>query len=160
MPATELDALAARLDRLESIEAIRQLKARYCAGCDDDHNPETLTALFWPDAVWEASDIARCEGHEQIRAFFQGLRDGGTMRKLAHNAINPDIDVEGDEATGHWRLIMLWTANTPDGGTQYMRIIGWYRERYRRIDGVWKFQHLFCQVDESGPYTVEPSRMG
>lgn len=154
------DGLLERIDRLESIEAIRSLKARYCAGCDDDHNPDTLLELFWPDAVWEASDIARCEGHREIRAFFQQMRDGGTMRNSGHHAVNPDIIVSGDEATGHWRLIMLWTGNATEGGLQYQRIIGWYRERYQRRNGVWKFQHLFCQVEESGPYAIEPSRMG
>lgn len=154
------DGLLERVDRLESIEAIRSLKARYCAGCDDDHNPDTLLALFWPDAVWEASEIARCEGHAEIRAFFQQMRDGGTMRNSGHHAVNPDITVDGDEATGHWRLIMLWTGNAVDGDIQYQRIIGWYRERYQRRNGVWKFQHLFCQVEESGPYAIEPSRMG
>ena len=67
--------LAARIQRLEDIEAIRRLKARYCAACDDDHNPDTLVTLFAPDAVWEASGIARAEGHAEIRDFFQGMRD-------------------------------------------------------------------------------------
>ncbi|MEM6708704.1 MAG: nuclear transport factor 2 family protein [Pseudomonadota bacterium] len=151
--------LLERLDRLESAEAIRRLKAAYCAGCDDDHNPDTLTDLFWPDAVWEAAGIAHCEGETAIRAFFQQMRDGGTMRNSAHHAINPDIEVDGDTASGHWRLLMLWTGNAVGGDVQYQRIIGWYRERYERRNGIWKFKQLYCEVEESGPYTVEPSRM-
>lgn len=153
-------SLAARIQRLEDIEAIRQLKARYCAGCDDDHNPDTLIRLFAPDAVWEASGIARAEGHDEIRAFFTSMGTSGRIRNSAHHAINPDIDVNGDEATGHWRLIMLYTGNTPDGDVQYQRIIGWYRERYVRLDGDWKFQQLYCEVEESAAYPIEEGRLG
>lgn len=76
------------------------------------------------------------------------------MLRTAHNVFNPSIEVDGDEATGHWRLVMLYTANTDDPAKRYQRIIGWYRERYERIDGIWRFRHLFCQVEESGPYTA------
>lgn len=156
MPNSTLEQ---RVARLEDIEAIRQLKARYCAGCDDDHNPDTLVPLFAANAVWEASGIARCEGHEEIRGYFAGLRASGRIRNSAHNVSNPDIEVNGDEATGHWRLVMLYTANTPDGSVQYQRIIGWYRERYVRLDGTWKFQHLYCEVEEADAYPTEASRL-
>lgn len=144
-----------RLDRLESIEAIKQLKARYCAGCDDDHNPESLAALFHLDAVWESTTNGRYEGIDAIRGFFADLRASQRIRNSAHHAINPIIDVSGDSATGHWRLIMLYTANVPDGGVQYLRIVGWYRETYRRTGGVWRFQSLYCEVEEHAPYAVE-----
>ena len=32
--------LEKRITVLEDIEAIKMLKARYCAICDDDHNPD------------------------------------------------------------------------------------------------------------------------
>jgi len=32
--------LAQRIARLEDIESIKQLKARYCAVCDTGHDPE------------------------------------------------------------------------------------------------------------------------
>jgi hypothetical protein len=144
--------LALRLQRLEDIESIRQLKARYCAGCDDDHNPETLTTLFAVDAVWEATGIARAQGHTEITAFFQSMRDSGRIRRSAHHAMNPDIDVNGDTATGHWRLIMLYTSNDADETQRYQRIIGSYTERYIKRDGHWLFAHLYCEVEESGPY--------
>jgi ketosteroid isomerase-like protein len=147
-----------RLQILEDIEAIRQLKARYCAGCDDDHDPDTLTGLFHDDAVWEATSNGRYEGSAAIRGFFSDLRASGRIRNSAHHAINPIIEVDGDSATGHWRLIMLYTSNTSDGGHQYLRIIGWYRETYRRKNGEWRFQSLFCQVEEHAAYPVEALR--
>lgn len=143
--------LAERLQRLEDIEAIRVLKARYCQACDDDHDPEALTALFTEDGVWEASISGPHEGHEAIRGYFSALRASGRIRNSAHNAFNPIIEVDGDEATGHWRLLMLYSVATGDA-VEYFRIIGWYRERYRRVDGQWRFSRLYCQVEEHGAY--------
>ena len=144
-----------RLRVLEDIEEIRKLKARYCAACDDAHNPETLGPLFAPHAVWEAAGVGRAEGREAIQALLGGIGRSGTIRNSGHHAINPIIEVDGDVATGHWRLIMLYTGLRPDGTPQYRRIIGWYREKYVRLDGRWHFEHLFCQVEESAPYALE-----
>ncbi len=144
-----------RLQVLEDIEAIRKLKARYCAACDDSHNPETLGPLFAEDAVWEASGVGRAEGRKAIQKLLGDIGRSGRIRNSAHHAINPIIDVDGDHATGHWRLIMLYTGYRPDRTPQYIRIIGWYREQYVRGDGCWQFQHLFCEVEEHGPYVLD-----
>ncbi len=152
----ERDTPAARLQVLEDLEAIRKLKARYCQLCDDDHNPEGLTELFVADGVWEATVSGRYEGAEAIRGFFTGMRESGRIRNSAHHALNPLIEVDGDRATGHWRLIMLYTANVPEPLPSFFRIIGWYREAYVRTDSGWRFESLFCQVEENGPYIVAP----
>ena len=145
-----------RLQVLEDIEAIRRLKARYCQLCDDDHDPQGLAALFVEDGVWEATVSGRFEGTTAIEGYFAALRASGRIITSAHNAINPDIEVNGDEATGHWRLIMLYTAKVPEPLPRFYRIIGWYRESYVRTDAGWRFKKLFCQVEESGPYVTAP----
>ena len=150
--------LARRVRTLEDIEAIRRLKAAYCAACDDDHDPDTLQSLFAPDGVWEVEGNVRNEGHAAIREWFQALRDSKRMRNTAHNVFNPIIEVDGDTARGHWRLLMLYTANTDDPAKRYQRIIGLYEEKYVRVHGAWKFQHLHCKVEESGPYAAQDLR--
>jgi SnoaL-like domain len=147
--------LEARLQRLEDIESIRQLKARYCAGCDADHDPALLGPLFHDDAVWEASGIGRFAGREAITGYFSALRATGRIRNSEHCAMNPIIDINGDTATGHWRLLMLYTANVPGSAPEFFRIIGWYREQYRRLAGEWRFQSLFCQVEEHAAYRLK-----
>ena len=144
----------ARLRTLEDIEAIRHLKARYCAACDDDHNPQRLAPLFAEDAVWRATGVGRAEGRAAIAERLGRIGTSGRIRNSAHHAVNPIIEVDGDQATGHWRLIMLYTGNLPDGQVQYMRIIGWYKEKYVRIGREWLFQHLYCEVEENAPYPV------
>ena len=143
-----------RLRVLEDIEEIRQLKARYCAACDDSHNPDKLGELFADNAVWEATGVGRAEGREAIKALLGGIGSSGTIRNSGHHALNPIIEVDGDRATGHWRLIMLYTAYRRDRSLEYRRIVGWYRERYARIDGRWQFEHLYCEVEEHAPYVI------
>ncbi len=145
---------ARRLQVLEDIEAIKKLKARYCQACDDDHNPAKLGPLFAEDATWEASTMGKAEGREAIKAMLGAVGTSGTIRNSAHNAINPIIEVDGDRATGDWRLIMLYTGIYPDGSLHFSRIIGWYKETYVRVDGAWLFQSLFCQVEEAAPYQL------
>ena len=42
-----------RLARVESIERIRFLKARYCDLCDDGYDADALCELFTKDAIWD-----------------------------------------------------------------------------------------------------------
>lgn len=148
-------SVEARLRILEDIEQIRKLKARYCAACDDSHNPETLGPLFAADAIWEASGVGRAEGRDAIKTLLGDIGRSGTIRNSGHHALNGIIDVDGERATGHWRLIMLYTAYRADRSLQYRRIIGWYREQYARIEDQWHFQHLYCEVEEHAPYALE-----
>jgi hypothetical protein len=153
-------SLAQRIRALEDLEAIRKLKARYCAACDDDHDPEALGPLFAEDATWEATGMGRAVGRAAIQEKLGAVGRSGRIRNSAHHAINPILDVDGDHATGHWRLIMLYTANHPDGSLRFLRIIGWYRERYVRVAGEWLFQSLACTVEEHAPYQLAPRESG
>ncbi len=148
-------SLEAQIQRLADIEEIKQLKAKYCAACDNDHNPDEVIALFIDDGVWEATSNGRFEGKAAIRQFMSDLRGSGYIRNSAHQVFNPVIEVEGDAATGHWRLLMMYTSNEPDGSNKYNRIIGWYKEKYRRVNGEWKYESLFCQVEENAPYLID-----
>ncbi len=146
--------IEARLQTLEDVEEIRKLKARYCQACDDDHNPDKLGPLFTADAIWEASSMGAARGRAAIQKLLGDLGKSGTIRNSAHHAINPIIDVDGNAATGEWRLIMLYTGLYPNGDLHYSRIIGWYRENYKKLDGRWYIHRLFCQVEEAAPYQL------
>jgi hypothetical protein len=152
-----MTTLEQRIQVLEDIEAIRKLKAKYCAACDADHDPDLLGPLFAQNATWEASIMGKAEGREAIKSFLGAVGTSGRIRNSAHYAINPIIDVDGDRAAGHWRLIMLYTENLGEGSVRYQRIIGWYRETYVRTAEGWQFQSLYCQVEESAPYAVDPA---
>ena len=67
--SARLAQIEQRVQVLEDVNAIRHLKARYAASCDDQYNPDGLAALFTEDAVWESQGLGRFEGREAIRAF-------------------------------------------------------------------------------------------
>ena len=58
-----LQDLAKRIECLEDIEAIKQLKARYCTICDDNHNPDRITSIFSETGEWEGRGIGHAKGH-------------------------------------------------------------------------------------------------
>ncbi len=64
--------LEKRLTQLEDIEAIRQLKARYCLYVDQ-RNERGRVSLFTEDAVWESDKFGIHEGREAIRTLFRGI---------------------------------------------------------------------------------------
>lgn len=157
MPKT----LEERFQRLEDIEAIRQLKARYCEACDDDHNAEAISALFVEDGVWTGTGgPPHAEGRAAIREYMNSVRASGRIRNSAHMLMNPVIRVDGEHATGSWRLLMMFTGNAKGGSTQYHRIIGKYEDEFVRREGKWYFQRLHVTVVESGAYAVEESKLG
>ena len=59
--ALKLDELENRVRAVEDADAIRNLKARYAAYCDDNYNPDKIAELFVEDAVWESGSLGRFE---------------------------------------------------------------------------------------------------
>lgn len=133
----QLEELAARLTRLEDIEAIKQLKARYCEICDDDHNPDRITDVFSDNGIWEGRGIGKAEGHAAIRELFVGFQK--MMSFSQHMVMNPIIEIDGDRAQGTWYFFGPFTFRKNNQAKwQSTR----YHEDYVKVDGVWKIAHL------------------
>lgn len=143
--------LEQRVQVLEDIEAIRKLKAAYCAACDDDHNGDAVAALFVADGTWGPTGRTPETGRDEIRDFMFGVRNRGQMKRSAHQVFNPVIEVDGDTASGQWRLLMMYTATDEKS---FVRIIGTYDETYVRTDQGWRFQSLEVTVEERGVYAT------
>ena len=56
---SRLDELENRVRTVEDTDAIRNLKARYAAYCDDNYNPDKIAELFAEDALWESESLGR-----------------------------------------------------------------------------------------------------
>lgn len=143
--------LETRIQVLEDIEEIRKLKAAYCAACDDDHNGDAVAALFVPDGTWGAVGRPKETGTDEIAEFMYGVRNRGQMKRSAHQVFNPVIEVDGDTATGTWRLLMMYTAWDEQS---FVRIIGHYADTYVRTPDGWRFQSLEVTVEERGVYAT------
>ena len=129
--------LEARVRRLEDIDAIKRLKARYCSYCDDQYDVEGLAGLFTDDAVWDGGMLGTAVGIEKIRKFFKNSRSA--LPFAVHMVMNPLIEVDGDTASGTW---YLFQAATQAEGNRAIWGSARYDEEYVRTGGVWKFKHL------------------
>ena len=140
MPPNTIDMsrweqLEKRVQALEDVNAIRNLKAQYAAYCDDHYNPDGIAALFTADAVWESQGLGRFEGREAIREFFRGASQIFTF--AIHYSLNGQIEVHGDSARAQWYLFMPCTLGE---GNRAMWRAGIDREEYVRVNGEWKFK--------------------
>ena len=138
MDMTELEK---RITRLEDIEAIKQLKARYCHICDDTHNPDTVVSVFAEDGIWESPEFGKAQGHAAIKELFSGFRKMFTFSQ--HNITNPVIEINGDRATGIWYIMGPWTQSE---GDKEIWMTARYDDDYVKVDGEWKYQHLRANV--------------
>jgi len=106
------DSVEQRLRRLEDIEEIKKLKARYCEACDGgwdgcaSHDYEKIVALFAPDGIWDGGVYGRREGREAIRDYYQHNPE---VPFAFHLLTNPIVEVDGDHATGRWHLLICLT---------------------------------------------------
>jgi hypothetical protein len=126
-----------RITVLEDIEAIKILKARYCAICDDDHNPEKIASVFAEDGIWEGGDFGKAQGHQAIRKLFEGFKK--LISFSQHNLMNPIIEVNGDYAKGTWYLLGPFTFREKNDARW---IACRYEDDYVKINGEWKYKHL------------------
>lgn len=127
------------MTNVSDIESIKQLKYRYFRFLDQK-KMDDLEQLLLPDCSADYHN-----GHysypnrEKLMEF---LRDGCGRRDLLltmHQGHHPEIELISEtEATGIWYLqdivINLRTEQRLEGN-------GFYEDRYRKVDGNWKFAH-------------------
>ena len=141
------DSLERRIDRLESIEAIKKLKHVYMNYCDLGYSPDKLCSLFTDDAVWTSRDFGHHVGRAALGAFWGGI--SARIVFAAHLAMNSIIDVDNDKATGSWRILMPCTM--VEAGKKISRwMVGDYVEEYVRRNGIW----LFSKIDYVNNFNV------
>ena len=135
----DLNELARKVEMLDDLEAIKRLKHQYCAYCDDNYNPDGIAGLFVEDAVWDGGEFGRHAGREAIRNFFRGAPK--MMSLAAHQVMNPIVDIDGDHATGDWKLLQPCILQTNDG-PRAMWLAAIYHDEYVKTPVGWKFKNL------------------
>lgn len=144
-----LEELARRVQALEDAEAIKKLKARYCDAADE-RDEDAFVGCFTQDAVWDGGSFGRYEGADAIRAFFRTIPD--VLSWAIHYVMNPQIEVDGDRATGRWYLFEPCTMR--EGGDQAVWGAAAYREEYVRVDGEWRIENLVLAARFWTPYEM------
>ena len=129
---------AVAIRQLLDIEAIRQLKHRYCQLVDAG-DWDALDKLWTEDARCDYGFFGCFDGRSAIMdTFFRGLVGPATSFN-AHMVHNPIVEVDGDTARGSW-YITAQTVIQPHN--QAIWAMGNYEDTFRRIDGQWKIASL------------------
>jgi uncharacterized protein (TIGR02246 family) len=142
---TSIEELEARVDRLESRAAIRELVTNYAVACDE-HDIPKLQNLFTHDAVFKSpSSFMQSTGREAITGMFiEVLKTRGPGYHWTHDLI---VDFGDDEnaATG---VVYSHAETTPNGVASVAAMK--YKDKYAREAGVWRFRereiHFFYYV--------------
>jgi uncharacterized protein (TIGR02246 family) len=151
-----LRRLAARIQRLEDIEAIKQLIARYAQASDRHNDPDLMLPLFTEDGVLDVgSGYGRYQGHEALRKFF--LEAPKIISWSLHYNISPVIEISEDGQTAHAFWYLWELANMPDqktGEQVPVWIAGTYTsDVVKRGDGQWRFKQVRLRMELISPYS-------
>lgn len=130
------------IEKLEAIEEIKQLKAKYFLGID--HKDWDL----WREEVW-APD-ARIEVPEMDaditprEALIEWVKEQSADQVSVHHGHMPIIEFDSDtEATGLWAMEdRIWRSKEHplNGDISYVLGFGHYREKYVKLDVGWRIQ--------------------
>jgi len=145
--------LEQRVKALEDREAIRELCATYCFLVDDGSFDALVERCFTADALcdFRSTDgslgplVSR--GTEELRIFF-GQVVAGLLRGMAHTVHNLRIELEGDTARGDCYFEL--TAESAVDGEPLVGS-GRYLDRYRRVDGTWRFAERQARIAYIAP---------
>ncbi len=127
---------------LVELERIRRLKYRYLR-CVDLKLWDEIADVFTPDATADygtpsAGRPLNLGSRDEIVSFLRDSLGNGII--TLHAAGQPEIDIDGDTATGTWRFEDTVIA------TEYKVVIAgaaFYEDRYRRCeDGNWRISHI------------------
>ena len=130
------------VSRLEAVEEIKGLKARYFR-CLDSKDWEGFAAVFAPDAVMDMAEAAggdplpdaTSRGPGDIAAYVRRSVEGMVT---VHHGHMPEITVTGDTtAEGIWVMEDLLRWPGPDGTTGGLHGFGHYHETYEKVGGRW-----------------------
>lgn len=137
--------LGQRVARLEALEAIRDLDARYCRALDDG-DWDALVSLFTDDG--EFVGLCRARGHTELRTFFAGLGAAG-LTAFWHHVTNLEITLDGPDSARAQSF--LWQPCVQDGVPHIAA--GRYTDALRRVDGVWRYVTKQVSFDYFVPLT-------
>ncbi len=128
--------LAARCERLEAIEAIRRLKARFLNACDRQ-DPEAVRDCFVEgEAIIDMSYFGHCRNRDEFVDDVFVPRGCHDYVLDMHHCSNGEIElVDSEHARGVWGLDYR-NINTEERTVTLMSAM--YHDEYRKVDGEWK----------------------
>jgi hypothetical protein len=125
-----------RIRRLDDIEQIRALKARYCRLSDRGYegagdSPAGVAALFAEDGTW-----GETRRRDEIRRLFEGFQEA--LPFSFHVAVNAEIEVDADRAHGRWAGVI----RLRDAAGESTWVVGVYEDSFVRTEEGWRFESV------------------
>ena len=148
--ASELEALAARLQRVEDELAIRRVILSY--GPAADAGETARAGALWADDGeydWDTTRPA-LHGPEAVAAMLQGRGHQSLIAEgVAHFAGTPLIELDGDRATALSYSFVL--RRDAEQHRIYVWRLGAAHWEFVRVDGAWRIhRRTHRQLDETG----------
>ena len=150
--SAKLDELQRRVERLESIEAIKELQVEYANACDDGLDADRIARLFAEDGVWEGGTPAvRFTGPAEVRDHF--IEAKSRLRWSYHFMIGPRIEIDqtGTRALGLWYLLEPATFAEEASLRSYWLASTYEMEYVRLQSGPWRIQRMSLKAPVRGP---------
>lgn len=142
MPQT----LETRLEKLETIEAIKQLKARYLSACDRKKTDLIRDCFIDGPVTIDYGAIGRFEHREGLIEAFNRLGNHDYIIDM-HHGQNPQIDVlTSTTASANWQLYFHQINNQENTLTQ---LGGFYDDDYIRVGESWYISSTTFTVTSS-----------
>lgn len=131
-----------RIERLEAIEEIRNLKARYFRLMDTKQWDE-LAQVFTGDM-----QVLKPDGEVYATgggAYAAGLRKSLEKAVSCHQGLTGEIEIlDAENARGVWAMqdVIEWEDRHPQFGWKSILGRGHYHETYRKEEGAWRIATL------------------
>ena len=138
--------MSAAPEQVENYLAICELRSKYSRLIDTERWKE-FAELFTEDTtvVYPRDTL------EDRQGVYEYVRDRVEYEYSMHTAQMPEIEINGDSATGEWYMLVFYIA--PDLSQGY--VLGSYEDEYRNVDGEWKIDRMVANVahDTGGYHT-------
>lgn len=144
--AADLQDLAQRIQTLEDIEAIKQLKHRYFFSCDQKRPADVRACFVDGPMVIDYGRIGQFDNADAMVEIYERLACVDHMVEM-HHAQNPQIEILGEnQARGTWGLYYFLIDTAQQTCVQ---LAGFYEDEYRREADGWKISRTAYTVTSS-----------
>ena len=116
----------------EVIEGVRATIAAYTQALDDGRTDDVV-ATYCPDGVFEMPELGTFEGHDALRAAYDGWKPKIPQRHLVVNTLVTDWDDR--EATAVSDVVFILKG---ESGWS-IQLVARYRDTLHHEDGGWRF---------------------
>jgi len=148
-----VEKLTSRVQYLEDVEAIRNLKWEHAQASDDqEHILERMMPLFTEDVVLDYEHFGRFEGKAALRQLIANR----PFPWAIHYMIPQSVEVAADGRTAR-DVCYLWEPaiqrNPQTGEEEAVWLGGVYQDEYVKENGQWKIKKMKLKLELLSPYT-------